>query len=113
MTIIYENRQPAFTIPTVDLTEYLKDPTPPNAEDVVDKIRAACASSGFFQLIGHGIPESLQQQVFAAAKALFDLPDAEKRKLRGKPGRGYEVIGSQVLEDGKKPDLKEVSPRFA
>ncbi|OAP65114.1 hypothetical protein AYL99_01086 [Fonsecaea erecta] len=99
--------QPTFTIPTVDLTGYLNDPESSQAETIVTQIRTACTTSGFFQITGHGVPESLQKRVFAAAKALFDLPDEEKHKLSGKPGRGFEVIGAQTLEDGKKPDLKE------
>jgi isopenicillin N synthase-like dioxygenase len=98
----------AFSIPTVDLKAYLADPNSAAAEDIVAQIRAACTTSGFFQITGHGVPESLQDRVFAAAKAVFALPDDEKRKLSGKPGRGYEIIGTQILEAGKKPDLKEV-----
>ncbi|KIX07437.1 uncharacterized protein Z518_02090 [Rhinocladiella mackenziei CBS 650.93] len=104
---IAENDRPAFTIPTVDLSKYLSNPESPDVDDVVEQIRTACATSGFFQVTGHGIPASLQQRVFSGAKALFNLPESEKRKLSGKPGRGYEAIGAQVLEEGKKPDLKE------
>jgi isopenicillin N synthase-like dioxygenase len=107
MAITYEIK-PAFTIPTVDLTGYFKNPESAEADQIVDQIRTACATSGFFQITGHGVPESLQERVFAAAKTLFGLPDDVKRDLMGKPGRGYEQIGVQVLEEGKKPDLKEV-----
>jgi len=100
-----------FIIPTVDLSPYLQEPESAAAGAIVTEIRKACATSGFFQLVGHGVPKSLQQQAFAAAKALFNLPDEEKRKLSGIPGRGYEVLGTQFLEPGKKADLKEVSPR--
>jgi len=96
-----------FTIPTIDLSAYLQHPNSSDADTVVEQIRTACATSGFFQLIGHGIPKSLQQQAFTAAKTFFHLSDEEKRKLSGKPGRGYELIGTQFLEVGKKPDLKE------
>ncbi|KAF7560184.1 hypothetical protein G7046_g3982 [Stylonectria norvegica] len=97
----------AFAIPTIDLSAYLERPDSSDAGIVVEQIRTACATSGFFQLIGHGIPESLQQQAFGAAKTFFALPDEDKRRFSGKPGRGYEVIGTQILEDGKQPDLKE------
>ena len=101
----------AFTIPTIDLSAYLQHPNSSAADTIVEQIRAACATSGFFQLVGHGIPESLQEQAFRAARTFFNLSNEEKRKLSGKPGRGYELIGTQILEDGKKPDLKEVSAR--
>jgi hypothetical protein len=107
MAISYET--PAFTIPVVDISPYLRNPQSVEAEQVVEQIRAACVTSGFFQITGHGISEALQDQIFSAAKTLFALPEDDKRKLAGKPGRGYEIIGSQILEAGKKPDLKEVS----
>lgn len=102
------NGSMAFQIPTVDISPYLADPTSSAAEDVVDKIHAACCTSGFFQVTGHGIPKSLREGVLNAAKSVFGLSHEEKLKLSGVPGRGYEAIGDQVLEPGKKPDLKEV-----
>jgi isopenicillin N synthase-like dioxygenase len=48
--------------------------------------------------------------MFAAAKQLFDLPLEEKLKAKlvpGKSGRGYEMIGGQMLEPGAAPDTKE------
>ena len=104
---------PVFAIPTIDLSAYLHRPNSSDAANVVEQIRTACATSGFFQLIGHGVPESLQRQAFEAARMFFALPDDEKRNLSGKPGRGYELIGTQILEDGKQPDLKEVSLSFS
>lgn len=98
-----------FSVPTIDLSDFIQYPDSSQANEVIEQIRQACASSGFFQLTGHGIPEALQRQAFAAARSFFSLPDEEKRQLRGKPGRGYEVIGTQFLEPGKKADLKEVS----
>jgi isopenicillin N synthase-like dioxygenase len=97
-----------FSIPTVDVSAYLSDPSTDAAKDVVTQIRHACRTSGFFQITGHGIPRSLQDQVFEAAKLVFNLPTEEKLKLKGGNGRGYETIGGQTLEVGKKPDLKEV-----
>lgn len=97
-----------FHIPTVDLSPYLEDSSSSTGEQVVEEIRSACTTSGFFQIIGHGVSRELQGHVFDAAKAVFDLPVEEKLKLSGVPGRGYEAIGTQVLEAGKPTDLKEV-----
>ena len=105
----HSHKPSAFAIPTINLSAYLQHPDSSHASTVVEQIRAACATSGFFQLVGHGIPEPLQQRAFLAARTFFNLSDEEKRRLSGKPGRGYELMGTQFLEDGKKPDLKEVS----
>jgi non-haem dioxygenase in morphine synthesis N-terminal len=98
---------PSFTIPTVDISPYLEDPSSAASAAVVTQIREACISSGFFQIINHGIASSLQQKVLQGAKLFFELPVEEKTKLEGSDARGYEVIGKQALEVGKQ-DMKEV-----
>lgn len=52
----------------------------------------------------------LQERIFAASKELFDLPLDVKMSAKlepGKSGRGYGMIGNQVLEPGAHPDTKE------
>lgn len=98
-----------FSIPSVDISPFLRDPESADAERVVGVIKAACETSGIFQITGHGIPVTLQEQVLAAAKAVFSLPEREKLKLNGGPGRGYEVYGNEVSEETQRPDIREVS----
>jgi isopenicillin N synthase-like dioxygenase len=105
-----------FNVPTVDLAPYLADPSSEKAEAIVQEVRKACMTTGFFSLIGHGVPRELQDAVFEGSEAFFKLSDAEKDKLNkrhfGNSGRGYEVIGSQGLQAGTLPDLKEVGTKF-
>lgn len=103
-----------FNIPTVDITTYLNSPTSTEALKIVDQVRTACLTTGFFQLVGHGIPRSVQDDVFRGSEAFFSLPFEEKKKLdksvsEGASNRGYELIGNQGLQEGTLPDLKEVS----
>ena len=111
MTIPCSNgdMSPPFLIPTVDISSYLTDPTSTEAKEVVAKLRDACMTSGFFQVVGHGVSPRLKGEVFEAAKKIFDLPLEEKIKLGGTNARGYEVFGGQALQEGTKPDLKEVT----
>lgn len=97
-----------FVIPTVDISDYFKDPTSSKSKEIVSQIRQACITSGFFQITGHGISRGIQDTVLKCAKTLFDLPLEEKTKLQSAQGRGYELIGSQTLEPGMKADMKEV-----
>ncbi|KAI0379007.1 Clavaminate synthase-like protein [Hypomontagnella monticulosa] len=98
-----------FLIPTIDISPYLADPSSTASAQVVEDIRQACATSGFFQVVNHGVPKELRDGVLKAAETFFALPLEEKKKLRPPvlKNRGYELIGSQVLENGKLPDLKE------
>jgi isopenicillin N synthase-like dioxygenase len=97
-----------FAIPTVDISPYLTDPSSPAAQQIITDVANACRTSGFFQLIGHGVSSTLQQTVFAGSKKLFALPAAEKEKIKSVVGgRGYEILGGQTLQQGAKPDMKE------
>lgn len=103
-----------FNVPTIDISPYLLDPSSPEALTVVNAVRTACVTTGFFQLIGHGISRSLQDTVFKGSEALFKLPMEEKVKMDrshsiGASNRGYELIGGQGLQEDTLPDLKEVS----
>lgn len=101
-----------FYIPTVDIGGFLSDPTSAAAQEVVDDVRAACKSTGFFQIVNHGVPKAVQRGVFDAAKRFFELPFEEKKKLDASKAvghRGYDVLASQAYGEGIMPDLKEAS----
>ncbi|CAJ2504696.1 Uu.00g120900.m01.CDS01 [Anthostomella pinea] len=98
-----------FVIPTIDVAPYLQDPSSAASARVVEAAREACITSGFFQIVNHGIAKELQQSVLKSSEAFFALPLEEKRKLLHPTlkNRGYELIGSQALQEGALPDLKE------
>src|SRR6266498_1045985 len=94
-----------FQIPTIDVSPYLSDPESIESQKIVNQVRDACVSTGFFQLTGHNIPRQLQDDVFNGAEKLFSLSTEEKlkmdkRKSIGASNRGYEVLGGQGLEEG-------------
>ena len=100
-----------FEIPTIDIGPYLEDPASKESAKIVEDVKTACKTTGFFSLIGHGVSKELQTKLFAAAEKLFALPLEEKKTLKHAvmKNRGYELIGSQALQEGALPDLKEVS----
>ncbi|KAJ5118121.1 hypothetical protein N7526_011144 [Penicillium atrosanguineum] len=100
----------SFYLPSVDITPFLEDPSSSEAKQVIDDVRAACISTGFFQMTGHGVPESLQKDVFEAAAKFFALPLEVKTDLNAAKNigfRGYDLMGTQLYEDDVLPDLKE------
>ncbi|EXJ81515.1 hypothetical protein A1O1_07579 [Capronia coronata CBS 617.96] len=79
-------------------------------EKLINEVRECCLHNGFFQITGHQVPEELQQAVLNNIKRFFALPQEEKDKIlkdKNTWNRGYEKIGSQILEVGTAPDLKE------
>ncbi|CAN8098488.1 unnamed protein product [Discula destructiva] len=102
-------RTKPFEIPTINIAPYLRDPTSDAGRQVVQDVRHACMSVGFFSLVGHGIPREIQESVLKASKKLFNLPLEEKKALRHPflKNRGYEIIGAQALQSDTLPDNKE------
>jgi isopenicillin N synthase-like dioxygenase len=49
-------------------------------QKLVCEIRDACETYGFFQLTGHGIPQSLLDELVEESKRFFSLPLETKEK---------------------------------
>ena len=68
---------------------------------VVESVGRACREIGFLAVVGHGVPEELVAETAAAARAFFDLPEAEKLALAdGEPVEGlpaYRPLRSERL----------------
>jgi|TARA_B110000971_G_scaffold218172_1_gene256460 isopenicillin N synthase-like dioxygenase len=80
------------------------------------RLRHAVAKWGFFELHGHGVEQRHVQALFAAQRAFFALPDAQKLSLRRTAinARGYNpgeltknaLDAKEILDFGHKPDPK-------
>jgi isopenicillin N synthase-like dioxygenase len=77
---------------------------------IIDQIRQSCLYNGFFQIKNHTVPLEQQSAVLSSAKKFFCLDLEEKQKVSKNNNtwnRGYEMLRSQILEEGTQPDLKE------
>ncbi|OAG09084.1 hyoscyamine 6-dioxygenase [Paraphaeosphaeria sporulosa] len=78
---------------------------------LVDDVRSCCLHNGFFQITGHNVPRELQQGIMDWNKKFFDLPLEQKMEVSKDTtntwNRGYELLKSQILEEGTLPELKE------
>ncbi|EXJ91407.1 hypothetical protein A1O1_04519 [Capronia coronata CBS 617.96] len=97
-------------VPIIDISPFLGDPKSAEAGAVIEAVRQACTTSGFFAITGHGLSESLQQNLLAASQRFFSLDLAEKKKLDAAQTvgrRGYDVLATQSYHANVRPDLKE------
>lgn len=79
----------AHEIPVIDIGPFLAggDGAPAAAE-----IEAAATQVGFFQIVGHGVPTSVLDDVYAAAHAFSALDTATKERFRSPhPYRGVHL----------------------
>lgn len=98
-------------VPTIDIASYLANTSSAAADDIVKAVRSACLTTGFFQVVGHGVSRELQQASFDAAATFFALSLEEKKKLdisKSIGHRGYDLMGTQSYGADTLPDLKEV-----
>lgn len=68
------------------------------------------ADIGFFAVQHHGVPDTLTNRAYAAARAFFHLPPEVKARYhdaRKHGQRGYTGFGTEHAKDSKAPDLKE------
>jgi len=96
-------------LPAIDVSGLTADDPAPR-EAVGQTIRRACLDRGFFYIVGHGVAPALAREALAGARALFDLPQADKRAVGmalSDANRGYEPLRGQTLAAGGPADLKE------
>ncbi|MCU1438644.1 MAG: isopenicillin synthase family oxygenase [Naasia sp.] len=89
----------ATPIPVLDLA--LLDAGPEAAARFHDELRRATHQVGFFTLVGHGIPERLQERLLATARAFFALPEEDKleiENLKSPYFRGYARVGGELTK---------------
>jgi isopenicillin N synthase-like dioxygenase len=102
---------PISALPLIDI-DGLYSPKPQARRTVVDAIRDACLSKGFFYIANHGIAPTLVEAVLQESRNFFALPLTERLKVRRECSlcnRGYEPMGGQDLAQTGAPDLKRLS----
>jgi isopenicillin N synthase-like dioxygenase len=97
------------TIPIVDVSALTESNASAKAS-VAAALGAACREVGFFYVAGHGIPQAVVADVFAAARQFFDQPLARKLRLsirHSAHNRGYVGLSDEKLDPDAGEDRKE------
>ncbi|WP_008311556.1 isopenicillin N synthase family dioxygenase [Leptolyngbya sp. PCC 6406] len=99
----------AQTIPVLRLSQFCQG-SPAEQAQFVEALGQALETLGFFALEDHGVDRSLIAAAYAAAEAVFTLPETVKTRyevsdLHGQ--RGFTHFGREHAKDSPYPDLKE------
>ncbi|XVE72953.1 hypothetical protein DITRI_Ditri11bG0078900 [Diplodiscus trichospermus] len=90
------------TIPVIDLSKVEAQ----NRADIVQQILKACEEFGFFQVINHGIPETLMKESMDVFKEFFEMPAEEKAMFYSEdPKKSCRLLTSTVNYDWEKTHL--------
>ncbi len=96
-------------VPVIDLSG-ASDPA--GRRLVAQAIAAACETSGFFTIVGHGVRQDLIDRIYATSRAFFERPAEEKARFSVAPGANgfYAEAGCGSNSSGvmAPPDLHEV-----
>lgn len=101
-----------MTIRLIDLDAF-DFATPREMDQLAAAVDATCRETGFLQVTGHGIPDSLIREMRGAVRAFFDLPQEDKDRVAARDGAPYGYIGTgqEALAKSRgedtPPDLKE------
>ncbi|MGC7096851.1 isopenicillin N synthase family dioxygenase [Amycolatopsis lurida] len=85
-------------IPVIDLSSGSR-------EELASAIGGACATSGFYVIVGHGVPRELVARMYAVTTEFFTLPVEEKDRAGGFRRSGGTT--AQSLDQQSPPDLCE------
>ncbi|CAI0466433.1 unnamed protein product [Linum tenue] len=85
---------PNFVFPIIDLGGAWEDPE--KRKKVFAEIRDASASWGFFQVVNHGVPASVVEEMKAGAHRFFNLDVEEKKQYYGRDMRKKVVYHSNL-----------------
>jgi isopenicillin N synthase-like dioxygenase len=95
-------------IPVIDLSPIRSGAR--GLEKVAREMGAAARGTGFFMVVNHGIPAGLCDEVFAATRAFFALPEAVKETVafeRSPQYYGYSRMSAEQLHPDRPGDFKE------
>ncbi|CAN1151768.1 1-aminocyclopropane-1-carboxylate oxidase homolog 1 [Linum perenne] len=80
----FSPNDPKYKFPIIDLS-MVHDPvkrkeTVDQRRQIVEEIRDASESWGFFQIVNHGVPEKIQEEMMARSHEFFEQDVEEKKK---------------------------------
>lgn len=92
-------------VPVIDLSDRA---TPAGRARIAAAIGKACENSGFFTIVGHGVPNDLIDRIYGVTNGFFTAPDEVKDQAANqgvgvsglrKPGGPYETFAAHVTGD--------------
>ncbi|KAL5566895.1 hypothetical protein UlMin_030059 [Ulmus minor] len=70
-----------FKLPVIDLAEMNKDYDCLHRKQVVEEIKHACETWGFFKILNHGIPQDLMDEMVEGVRRFNEQSKEEKMKI--------------------------------
>ena len=93
-------------VPVLDIAALISDATSPDAARAVDEIASACREWGFFQVINHGVDQSLIDATWRETEAFFHQPQVVKDAILRTRENPWGYYNNELTKNQR--DKKEV-----
>jgi len=75
----------ATRVPVIDLRDALTSKSAEARRETAAVIGQACRTSGFFAIVGHGVPADIVDRMYRSIQRIFALPDTQKEQVASDP----------------------------
>ncbi len=93
-------------LPVIDVSTVVSDAEAPEAKDAVNAIARACREWGFFQVVNHGVSQSLIDAVWQNTRHFFDQPTPVKEAVMRTRENPWGYYNNELTKNQR--DKKEV-----
>ena len=93
-------------VPVIDVAEAFSDSSSNSALRAIEQVADACRTWGFFQVVNHGIPRALIEEVWEQTHALFALPTEDKLAIVRSRENPWGFYNNELTKNQR--DKKEV-----
>ena len=93
------NASASLSVPVIDISSWF-DGSPASRAAIAGDVDRACRTSGFFQVVGHGVSDQLIATLLDEIDTFFHLPleiKSEVRPTENAVNRGFLPLGSEAL----------------
>ena len=103
---ISESTDVTRQVPVIDISEVARNAAGSAASPAIVEIMKACKEWGFFQVVNHGVPDSLTNQACGAMKAFFQQPASFKEAVARTRTNPWGFYNNELTKNQR--DKKEV-----
>lgn len=103
---VADSREFGDSVPVIDISAIARNAAGETAQRAVNEIACACRDWGFFQVVNHGVPDSLVDEVWHHTLSFFASPAAMKQRILRTKENPWGYYNNELTKNQR--DKKEV-----
>jgi isopenicillin N synthase-like dioxygenase len=103
---VADSREIGDSVPVIDIAGITQDASGEGAQQAVDEIAKACREWGFFQVVNHGVSDTLIESLWQQTRSFFKAPASVKQKILRTRENPWGYYNNELTKNQR--DKKEV-----